>query len=492
MSPVDVVESVHPLRDPHPGAEVAQAQLALARAYRASGGVRPLLDRLHGARDPGEIAEIVHRQMAVVSGTLFNAPGEHPAELRRRHALTLGLTDIDLSYRSLYPGLDVGLYGCSHSMGIPSIAGPAAVVDQLGQLVRDGIGVWDDGVWPDVMDRYREACAQLVGGDLAHGDVAWAPNVSEVLSAVLESIEGGTLVFTSGHFTTGHYVHHQWAQNTGGQLREVKTDPDGSVPTDRVVDALDGEVRVVSLSHALFESGWVQDLHTVATEMQRRCPEAILLVDAYQTAGTVPIDARVLGDHTIVTAGGHKQLRASAGAGFVYVPRSLLPRILPRRTGWWGHAAPFGFEKGAVRRAEDATRLRTGTPTLAGMAMLLGELAALASSADGSISGGVLRARTVTRRLVTRMLEQARELGLEVRGDWDAERRGAFVCLRVPNGAAVVERLGHEGIRVDVRPVVPGESDGWVRVSGNGAGFGYEVDAVLQAIAAHGVHPPAG
>ncbi|MDP2313257.1 MAG: aminotransferase class V-fold PLP-dependent enzyme [Pseudomonadota bacterium] len=464
------------------GRRIADAQIALARARRPS---VPLLDRLLLATTPAEIAATVAAAKPYILEDLFDAAGPTPGQLRLAHAAELGISASDLAYRALHPGLDIGIYACSHSMGIPSVAGPAAVMDQLAQLERSGIGVWDDGVWPAVMDQFRERCAQLVGGTLSEGDTTWFPNVSEALSAVLEGFDGGTLVYTAGHFTTGHYVHHQWAQNTGGTLREVPLDADGSVPTARLVDAITPDTKVLSISHALFESGWLQDLPAIAAALREKAPGALLLLDAYQTAGSVPIEAAALGDHVAVTAGGHKQLRSSAGAAFLYMPRRWLRTLTPKRTGWWNHADPFAFEKGAVRRGTDGTRFQTGTPTLAGMAMLLGELASLASSTDGSLHDAVGRARRVTSSLVGRAIERARKHGLEVRGGWSPERRSAFVCLVMPDGARLNEELARQGIRVDFRPLVPGSPDGLIRVGTNSAGFGYEIDAVIDAIAEH-------
>lgn len=404
-----------------------------------------------------------------------------PAALRRAHQAELGLSDLDLDLRELYPGLDIGIYACSHSMGMPSVAGPAAVANQLDQLATQGIGVWDDGLWVGVMERYRARCAELVGGNLTDGDITWFPNASEALSAVLECLPGGELVFTSGHFTTGHYVHHQWAQNTGGTLVEVPTEPDGSVPTERLIEAITPNTTVVSISHALFESGWLQDLPAIAAAVRERAPDALVLVDAYQTAGTVPIDAAKLGDHVAVVAAGHKQLRSSAGAGFLYLSRRWM-HLQPKRAGWWGHAAPFAFEKGPVVRAADGTRFRTGTPSLAPMAMLLGELAAMASVTGGDLPAAVERARRVTSGLVARMLEQAEQHGLRVRGTWSAERRAAFVCVVVSDGERVNHALAQQGIRADFRPAAAGRKDGWIRVSGNPAAFAYELDAVIEVL----------
>ncbi|MFZ5478352.1 MAG: aminotransferase class V-fold PLP-dependent enzyme [Myxococcota bacterium] len=465
-----------------PGRQIADAQLRLARAAVPK---TALLDRLLLASSPEEVLAAVDGVRRARVADVFEPPGPEPAQLRRQHAASLGLRAEDLAYRALYPGLDVGIYACSHSMGVPSVAGPAAVVDQLAQLAQMGIGVWDEGLWVEVMDRFRERTAELVGGSLAAGDVTWFPNVSDALGAVLECFDGGKVVFTSGHFTTGHYAHHQWAKNTGGRLVEVPTEADGSVPTERIVAALDPDVRVLSISHALFESGWLQDVRALAEALRARAPDALLLLDAYQTAGTVPIEAALLGDHVAVTAGGHKQLRASAGAGFLYVPRRWLETLQPKRAGWWSHAEPFEFEKGPVRRRADGTRFRTGTPTLAGMAMLLGELSALASSTGGSLHDAVGRARRVTSSLVSRAIERAQTCGLAVRGEWGPERRAAFVCIAHDHGRVVAEALGKEGLRVDFRPRRPGSDAGILRVSGNGAAFAYEIDAVMDAITAH-------
>ena len=460
--------------------EVVNAQLALA--WRRAPAVS-LLDRLLNAVEPTQVLAAVEAARAPSLASVYEPGGPHPAALRARFSTELGLTSAELAFRSLYPGLDVGIYAASHSMGIPSVAGPAAVIDQLGQLSRSGIRVWDDGVWVEVMDRYRAVCAELVGGSLSRGDVAWFPNVSEALSAVLECVRGGALVYTEGHFTTGHYVHHAWAARSGGRLIEVPVDPDGAVATARLLDAVTPDTRVVSISHALFESGWLQDLSAIAAGVRERAPDALLLVDAYQTAGTVPIDADALGDHVLVTAGGHKQLRSGTGASFLYAPRRVLCSLDPARTGWWNHADPFAFEKGPVRRALDATRFRTGTPTLTGMAMLLGELAALASSTNGVLHDAVGRARRVTAGLVQRGLERAVERGLDVRGSWGAEHRAAYLTIRHPRARHVTEALAADGIQIDYRPLTQGSQAGILRVSGNAAGFGYEMDAVIDAIA---------
>jgi kynureninase len=457
-----------------PAQAVVQAQLHAFAQHKALAR-RPILSVLQEARDPRSISRLLTESSRAGFPTL-------PMLLRAQYAAELGISGEELDFRALYPGLDIGIYACSHSMGVPSIVGPAAITEQLYQLATKGIQVWegeDEGNWVQLMELYREKTAELVGGSLQNGDVCWFQNVSDALSAILEGIPGGKLVFTSGHFTTGHYVHHRWAANTGGHLIEVPTNEDGSVPTARLLEAITPDTTVVSISHALFESGWLQDLPAIAAEVRKQAPEALLLVDAYQTAGTVPIEADVLGDQVMVTAGGHKQLRSATGAAFAYIPKRWFG-LTARRTGWWAHAAPFAFEKGPVRLSEDASRFRTGTPGIHGMAMLCGELLALGVLSEGSLKQAVQQARKTTASLVERMLAGAAARDLKVRGDFPAERRGAFICVEVKDGA-INHQLAAQGIITDFRPKDTTKA-GWLRVSGNAAAFGYELDAVLDAI----------
>jgi hypothetical protein len=70
-----------------------------------------------------------------------------------------------------------------------------------------------------------------------------------------------------------------------------------------------------------------------------------------------------------------------------------------------------------------------------------------------------------------------------VRGAWGSERRAAFVCVEITEGNAAVEALAARGLHVDFRPFFGGARDGWLRVSGNSAGFPYEIEAVIAGIA---------
>lgn len=474
-------------------ADLAPLDVGLRAAGAGTDAIRALLD----------IRELASAELGRGAAVGPEGGDHEPARLRRRAWESGHLpeaTEIDLAFRDLHPGLDAGVYAASHSMGVPSVAALAAVSDHLRGLLGRGIDVWDDGIWPGVMARYAGAVVELAGGDPARAAGVWFPNVSEALGALLSALppEGvrDEVVFTAGHFTTGHYAHHQWAANTGGRAVVVPLDPDGTVPADRVVAAVGPSTRVVSISHALFESGFVQDVDTIVAGVKERAPAAVVLLDAYQTAGTVPLRQDAWGDRVVVVGGGHKQLRASAGAGWAVVPRGLLPELRVRRAGWWGHRDPWGFHKGPIERDEGTPgKLMTGTPTVVAMVHLLAELAVLSALGGGSLTAAVERVRARTSAATGRLIDQAASAGVEVRSPRDADRRGAFACLRFPRGREIAARLHEEGVVLDFRPdgpAAPGRvigpdgrvSSGILRLSSHSAGFEYELGyALFRAVA---------
>ncbi len=407
-----------------------------------------------------------------------------------------GIIADDLEFRALFPGLDRGIYACSHSMGIPSLVSLGALVSHLHGLLLRGIAVWEDGEWLEVMERYGKAVVELCGGDPARASGVWFPNVSDGLGCFLDALpptQGrDEIVFTEGHFTTGHYANHQWAQKHGGRAVVVPWDERGFVPADRVIAAITPRTRVLSLSHALFQSGWLQDVDAIFSAAFAGNPDLVVLLDAYQTAGTVPLHHARWGERVVVLGGGHKQLRASAGAGYAVVPHTLLPELRMNRAGWWGHRDTWGFHKGPIQRDEGSPgKLLTGTPSVAPMVHLLAELDVLRLLGEGSLQRGVnaVRARSVA--MTSRLLLLAESNGLTLRSPREDERRAGFICLHFSSGKNVAHRLAEEGVAVDFRPDSEthpqvrrdGEgrvSSGILRLSPGIATFPYELSYTLM------------
>ena len=138
-------------------------------------------------------------------------------------------------------------------------------------------------------------------------------------------------------------------------LEVVVCEDDGEI-----VEAIDERTLLVPISHVLFKSGEIQDVEKII----RRAHEvgAHVILDAYQSAGIVPLDVTAL-NVDFAVGGSVKWLCGGPGNGWLYVRPDLAERLEPTYTGWQAHETPFAFEE-EMRYAAGAARFLTGTPNV--------------------------------------------------------------------------------------------------------------------------------
>jgi kynureninase len=339
-----------------------------------------------------------------------------------------------LEYRERFPILRDTIYLINHSLG----AMPAEAERRLAEYARTwatrGIRAWGEGWWTMPMT-VGDQIGRIVGAPA--GSVVMHQNVTVAEAIVLSCFELGgprnRIVYEEQNFPSVRYLHQ--AQAARGA--EVVVGPDDAA----VVEAIDERTLLVPISHVLFRSGEIQDVEAIV----RRAHEvgALVLLDAYQSAGIVPLDVTAL-DVDFATGGSVKWLCGGPGAGWLYVRPDLAERLEPTFVGWQAHARPFAFEP-ELEYAEGAARFLTGTPNVPA-------LYAATAGYDLIEEIGVERIRENSLRQTDLLIRLADEAGFEVGSPRDPGRRGGTVTVRVPEFEAVHHELGERGILCDFRP----------------------------------------
>ena len=88
------------------------------------------------------------------------------------------------------------------------------------------------------------------------------------------------------------YVYEAHARNDKLRIETVASDDGITVPLERFLDAIDEETLLVPFSHVLFKSGFLQNAKAI-TERAHEVG-AMVVLDAYQSAGTVPFSVKDL------------------------------------------------------------------------------------------------------------------------------------------------------------------------------------------------------
>ena len=81
-------------------------------------------------------------------------------------------------------------------------------------------------------------------------------------------------------------------QPYGARVHMVKTDDGITVPTERLLDAIDEQTLLVPISHVIFRSSYINDAKAIIEKAHK--VGAYVVLDTFQSLGTVPVDVQAL------------------------------------------------------------------------------------------------------------------------------------------------------------------------------------------------------
>jgi kynureninase len=349
----------------------------------------------------------------------------------RDHCAELDSQDPLAPLRDLFELPEAVVYLDGNSLGALPAHVPArlhaAITDEWG---RDLIRSWNTNGWADLPYRVGDRIARLIGapsGSVVCCD-STSVNLFKVVSAALASTDRRVVLSDSGNFPTDLYVMSSLAE-----LRIVE-------PED-VIDRITGDVGVVALTHVGYGTGRMHDIATI-TEAAHAAG-ALMVWDLAHSAGAMELD---LGPTDFAVGCGYKYLNGGPGApAFVYVRPDRIPDFRNPITGWFGHVAPFDFDR-AFFPADGIARVMVGTPHVLSLISLDAAL-----DVFDEVQMSEVRAKSVS--LTTLFIDLVREadLGLELVSPTDAVIRGSQVCLAHPQGYAIVQALIDRGVIGDFR-----------------------------------------
>jgi kynureninase len=326
-----------------------------------------------------------------------------------------------------------------------------------------GASAWYE-TWVGRMAELRTRVADMIA---AHTDeVALAASTSAALSVIGSALDytgRNKVIIAELDFPT---VAYQWMVRPGVEIIRIPSDDGVAIDPQRVADAIDDRTAVVAISHVFFTTGAIQQTAAIAEAARRH--GALFLIDAYQSAGQVPIDVADLGADVLLT-GPLKWLLGGPGLAYMYVRNEWIHALRPTITGWFAARDQFAFDIHNFEFKDDARRFELGTPALPTVHSALG-----GQDIIDEIGVPAIRARNI--ELTEHLLTGLRGRGFEIRGAAHTADRSAIVMIRHAEPTAAVQHLAAHGIIVDSRP-------GFVRVSPHFYNTTEELDHFIDVLA---------
>jgi selenocysteine lyase/cysteine desulfurase len=366
-----------------------------------------------------------------------------------------------MALRDRFPIFRTKTYLNSCSQGALSIDVQKAYEDYLCDWDAKG-SPWE--LWVERSETARQAFAGLINAD--PNEVADATSVSAGVSALDFSGARNEVVMSDFEFPTNGQIWH--AQESRG-AKVVHVPAAGNIiPLERFEAAISERTKIVSVTHVCFRNGSLLDIPAIVEIAHRK--GALVLLDAYQSLGTRPIDVKALGVD-FLAGGVLKYLLASAGLAFLYARKELLPELRPTTMGWFSQANIFAMDIYANTPHPSARRFEAGTPPVpsiyagvAGMKLIQ--------------SVGLERIEAHIAEITGAIQEGAMRRGFNLASPVDPARHGALITLRSHKVDMLVHRLEADG-------VITSSRDSNLRISPHIYNNQQDVDRLMDVLTKH-------
>jgi selenocysteine lyase/cysteine desulfurase len=289
---------------------------------------------------------------------------------------------------------------------------------------------WD--VWVTKNESVRNLTATLLHASPA--EIAVTASVSAGLNALASALEftgsRNKVVISDFEFPTNAQIWHA-QEPRGAKVVHVPRAADGYIPTEMFAKAIDEQTKLVAITHVCFRNGAKLDIPGIVR--LARAKGAMVLLDCYQSVGSLDIDVKAL-DVDFAAGGMLKYLLGTAGIGFLYAKDSCVRTLVPTNSGWFAQANIAAMDITANRPAPDARRFEAGTPPVvncyaaeAGLKLLL------------KVGTPAIEKRNFA--LTRRCMERLEEIGWPSITPVEDARRGATVAVPSSDAARLQAEL---------------------------------------------------
>lgn len=252
--------------------------------------------------------------------------------------------------------------------------------------------------------------------------IVFTKNATESLNmALLGILKPGEHVITSGLEHNSVMRPLRFLENRGVRLTIIPTSPAGKLEPLAVKEAICPKTRMVVMTHASNVLGVKMPVGEVG-EVLRPYPHVLFLVDAAQTAGSLPIDVRDM-NIDLLAFTGHKSLFGPQGTGGLYIREGLEDEIDPLMRGGTGSRSEWEEQPAFM-----PDKFESGTPNTVG-------IAGLRAGVEFVLEESVDKIRKREEGLLEKFLVGLEELGDGVRlyGPRKKEDRIPVVSFNLPH-----------------------------------------------------------
>lgn len=323
---------------------------------------------------------------------------------------------------------------------------PRAAADMFNHTIAQEWGQnliksWNTAGWFDMPLRLGDRIGALIGaapGQTVVCDTTSINLYKAVCAAMVLKPDRDVVVAEAGSFPTDLYIVEGAMKSAGRPMQRRLVGVHGPLEA-----LLDDRVAVVVLSHVDYRTGALLDVAAITKEIHQA--GALVVWDLCHSAGVIEFGFDA---HAIDFAVGctYKYLNGGPGSpAFIVVASNHQAAASHPLSGWWGHAAPFDFDRD-FRPDAGIKRFLCGTQPVISLRGVDAALDAL----EG-ITVAALRQKSLA--LTDLFIDRVSTLlpDLEIVTPRDGALRGSQVAIAFEHGYEIVQAMIERGVIGDFR-----------------------------------------
>jgi kynureninase len=324
---------------------------------------------------------------------------------------------------------------------------PRAAAGILGRTIeqewgQDLIKSWNSAGWFDMPARLGDRVGALVGA--APGQTLVCDTTSINLYKAIQAAIGlrpgrDVIIAEDESFPTDLYIVEGAMKSAGRPMRRRLIGADGP----SIEALLDEKVAVAVLSHVNYRTGALLDMAAVTRQLHDA--GALVVWDLCHSIGVVEI-AFDLDAVDFAVGCTYKYLNGGPGSpAFIAVAKTHQATAQHPLSGWWGHAAPFAFDR-EFRPDAGIKRFLCGTQPIISMRGVDVALDAMEGVEVAALRGKSLALTELFMSRVAALLP-----ALEIVTPRQPSQRGSQVGIAFDKGYAVIQAMIARGVIGDFR-----------------------------------------
>ena len=318
-----------------------------------------------------------------------------------------------------------------------------AIIEWQDDVALNGSNNFDDNSEETVFGELHQVASQLINA--GPEDIAAGSSATELLCSLAWAISPSkdqNVVSTEIVFPSTVYPWQRVASSTGCEIRLAK-EKNNFIHINEIITLIDQHTAVVCISHVEYGNGQTFDLHLLAEAAHEH--GALLVVDATQSAGAIPIDVQACPVDALIS-GAYKWLCGPFGAAFMYLAPHLQTKLEPGLVGFRSHKNMWDLDASRIDYPQSAQKFEFST-------MAFGCAVGLTRAISFLNDVGVENIFQYNRQLADRLIEGLQTRGAVITSPLEDKSRSSIVRAHFDNIGSnkIIQSLKRAGVFVSRR-----------------------------------------